>query len=81
MALLSRASGPWFILMTCDVGMNDHWQLPLPMVAHPPLEFYADLWNTHSGKPPTTTNENRSFMLIFFVANAKIQNKIKTTSR
>jgi hypothetical protein len=51
------------------------------MAAHLPLEFSADLWNTRSGKPPTTIYEYRSFMLIFFVANAKIQNKIKTTSR
>jgi hypothetical protein len=51
------------------------------MAAHLPLEFSADLWNTHSGIPPTTIYEYRSFMLIFFVANAKIQNKIKTTSR
>jgi hypothetical protein len=51
------------------------------MAAHLPLELSADLWNTRLGKPPTSIYEYRSFMLILFVANAKIQNKIKTTSR
>ncbi len=41
MALLSRASGPWFVLMTCTVGMNGRSQLQLLTVAHLPFRVFC----------------------------------------